>query len=128
MFDIAVSPMSYLKSPMILIAIVGMGMMFGMPYLLDSSKFFLSSSPLKYMLMIIQWTRKLDKSLRKPRNQAPLPALRVRRTRCKDLIWPLGWQGQERSIRVLLWRKGLGRGIGRGDDIRLQWSTIDTAS
>ena len=29
--------MSYLKSPMILIAIAGMGMMVGMPYLLDSS-------------------------------------------------------------------------------------------
>ncbi|MCJ1407817.1 hypothetical protein MMC19_001888 [Ptychographa xylographoides] len=28
--------MSYLKSPMILIAIAGMGMMVGMPYLLDS--------------------------------------------------------------------------------------------
>lgn len=30
--------MSLLKNPMILIAVVGMGMMFGMPYLLDNSE------------------------------------------------------------------------------------------
>ena len=32
-----VSPASLLKNPMILIAIVGMGMMFGMPYLMENS-------------------------------------------------------------------------------------------
>ncbi len=32
-----VSPMSLLKNPMILIAIVGLGFVFGMPYLLDNS-------------------------------------------------------------------------------------------
>ena len=32
-----VSPLSLLKNPMILIAIVGLGFVFGMPYLLDNS-------------------------------------------------------------------------------------------
>ncbi len=34
---ITVSPMSLLKNPMILIAIVGLGFVFGMPYLMDNS-------------------------------------------------------------------------------------------
>ena len=34
-----VSPASLLQNPMILIAIVGMGMMFGMPYLMENSTF-----------------------------------------------------------------------------------------
>lgn len=33
-----VNPISFLKSPMILIAVVGLGFVIGMPYLLDSSK------------------------------------------------------------------------------------------
>jgi hypothetical protein len=37
---VIVNPMSLLKNPMILIAVVGVGMMVGMPYLLDSSTFF----------------------------------------------------------------------------------------
>ena len=37
----AVSPMDLLKNPMILIAIVGLGFVFGMPYLLDNSTYFL---------------------------------------------------------------------------------------
>ena len=32
-----VSPLSLLKNPMILIAIVGLGFVFGMPYLLENS-------------------------------------------------------------------------------------------
>lgn len=35
-----VSPMSLLKNPMILIAIVGLGFVFGMPYLLENSTLF----------------------------------------------------------------------------------------
>ena len=38
-----VSPLSLLKNPMILIAIVGLGFVFGMPYLLDNSTPFLPS-------------------------------------------------------------------------------------
>ena len=43
-----VSPLSLLKNPMILIAIVGLGFVFGMPYLLENSTSFLPllSSPL----------------------------------------------------------------------------------
>lgn len=37
----AVSPMDLLKNPMILIAIVGLAFVFGMPYLLDNSTYFL---------------------------------------------------------------------------------------
>ena len=43
--DDAVSPLSLLKNPMILIAVVGLGFVFGMPYLMDSSKLSLLSSP-----------------------------------------------------------------------------------
>lgn len=32
-----VSPLSLLKSPMILLAVVGLGLVFGMPYLIDNS-------------------------------------------------------------------------------------------
>lgn len=39
-----VSPMSLLQNPMILLAVVGMGLMFGMPYLIDSSKSLLALS------------------------------------------------------------------------------------
>lgn len=35
---VTVSPLSLLKNPMILIAVVGLGFVFGMPYLMDSSK------------------------------------------------------------------------------------------
>ena len=35
-----VSPLSLLKNPMILIAIVGLGFVFGMPYLLENSTLF----------------------------------------------------------------------------------------
>lgn len=41
----AVSPLSLLKNPMILIAVVGLGFVFGMPYLMDSSKLSLLSFP-----------------------------------------------------------------------------------
>ena len=34
-----VSPLDLLKNPMILIAVVGLGFVFGMPYLMDSSTF-----------------------------------------------------------------------------------------
>ena len=34
-----VSPLDLLKNPMILIAVVGLGFVFGMPYLMDSSMF-----------------------------------------------------------------------------------------
>lgn len=36
---VIVSPLSLLKNPMILIAVVGLGFVVGMPYLMDSSKF-----------------------------------------------------------------------------------------
>lgn len=35
----AVSPLDLLKNPMILIAVVGLGFVVGMPYLMDSSMF-----------------------------------------------------------------------------------------
>lgn len=38
-----VSPLGILMNPMILIAIVGMGLVFGMPYIMDNSTFLLSS-------------------------------------------------------------------------------------
>ncbi len=34
-----VSPLDLLKNPMILIAVVGLGFVFGMPYLMDNSMF-----------------------------------------------------------------------------------------
>lgn len=34
---VTVSPMSLLQNPMILLAVVGFGLMIGMPYLIDSS-------------------------------------------------------------------------------------------
>ncbi len=39
--DDVVSPLSLLKNPMILIAIVGLGFVFGMPYLMENSAPFL---------------------------------------------------------------------------------------
>lgn len=39
-FMVAVSPLSLLKNPMILIAGLSMLVVFGMPYLMDNSKFF----------------------------------------------------------------------------------------
>lgn len=36
---VTVSPMSLLQNPMILLAVVGFGLMVGMPYLIDSSTF-----------------------------------------------------------------------------------------
>ena len=38
-----VSPLDLLKNPMILIAVVGLGFVVGMPYLLDSSRSLFSS-------------------------------------------------------------------------------------
>lgn len=38
-FEILVSPLDLLKNPMILIAVVGLGFVVGMPYLMDSSMF-----------------------------------------------------------------------------------------
>lgn len=35
--SVAVSPISFLKNPMILMAIVSMGLMFGMPYMMENS-------------------------------------------------------------------------------------------
>lgn len=39
MCDMIVSPLSLLKNPMILMAGVGMLVVFGMPYLMDNSEF-----------------------------------------------------------------------------------------
>ena len=44
-----VSPLDLLKNPMILIAVVGLGFVFGMPYLMDNSMFtFLSALSLSF--------------------------------------------------------------------------------
>lgn len=48
-----VSPLDLLKNPMILIAVVGLGFVVGMPYLMDSSMFFCFFSPLLSLLLFI---------------------------------------------------------------------------
>lgn len=42
---VAVSPLSLLKNPMILITVVGLAFVFGMPYMMDSSKSYMPLGP-----------------------------------------------------------------------------------
>ena len=57
MLTSTVSPLSFLKNPMILMAVVSMGLMFGMPKLMENSKFH-DTRELHSGLTLIQWTRK----------------------------------------------------------------------
>ena len=116
--DELVSPLSLLKNPMILIAGVSMIVVFGMPYLMDNSSFFL---PLFYFLsslsfyvlisLLLQWTQnsvpnsKSAKRLLHSREDKP-------QTHYKISMLRLGWRVQvadrhRREVgRLCLWREG----------------------
>lgn len=104
-----VSPLTILKNPMILIAIVGMGMMIGMPYLMDSSTFL--PSP--------------------PYPRSSLPMLRMLKSTCVRIVDPemrKEFEEQQKSsplanvnvanpmagFDIAAWMAGSGSGSGSG--------------
>lgn len=58
-----VSPLSLLKNPMILIAVVGLAFVVGMPYIMDSSMF-LTLKPLRQHLDIVMHAYMLTHGVR----------------------------------------------------------------
>lgn len=86
--------LGFLKSPMILMGVFSMAMIFGLPYLMANSKsamFALGvTCRLEAMLMRLQWTRRPRPSSRRcrRRTQSPRIALRVR---YRTLILLAGW-------------------------------------
>jgi hypothetical protein len=103
-----VSAAALLKNPMILLAIVSTGLMFGIPYMVDSSKFF--SNPFSYACISdinigspTQWTPKPVPSSKKLKRRARyLKQEQAAATRSKTLTWLRGWLGRRRRRLVRL--------------------------
>lgn len=81
---------------MILIAVVGLGFVIGMPYLLDSSMYHVPFQSRYYKAesadtAALQWTQRRGPSSKSNRRRACCleePALPIP---CRISIWPLGW-------------------------------------
>jgi len=88
-------PLSFLKSPMILMALFSLVLIVGMPYLTESSKWCLLRVERLRLILIesLQWTRRQRRSLQRYR-QVGLWERRIKRMRCRTLIWRAGWLGR----------------------------------
>jgi len=86
----------FLKSPMILMALVSAAMIFGMPYLMDNSMLAtkLCASGYRTMADIVQWTQKRKQSLRKCQRRARLWDLKVQPARCRTSTLRVGWRAR----------------------------------
>lgn len=92
------SALSILKNPMILMALVSAGLVFGMPYLMDNSKSFSCACGVLMgrkrgrvlWLTLGQWMRRPRRSLRRRRRVIRLLGV-MRRLLCRTLISRDGW-------------------------------------
>ena len=84
--------LGFLKSPMILMGLFSVALIFGMPYIMNNS----TSSPLysspMATLTIRKWTRRPRPSLRKCSAKVPWGALMVLSTSYRTLISLVGWR------------------------------------
>lgn len=89
--------LSFFKSPMILMGLFSVAMIFGMPYLMDNSK---SQASQTYApgTDSIQWIQRQRQSLRRCRRRALLPDLTVLLLRSKTSILPLGWLANQMMV------------------------------
>lgn len=115
-----VSPLDLLKNPMILIAVVALGLMFGMPYLMDNSTSTIPSFPLPHfphpslsphLFFSPLFTLPLaDKQTFLPRSSGPGDEEGIRRTAEEEHLE----RGGERGESVAKFRHG---GVDGGQDV-----------
>ena len=83
--------LGFVKSPMILMGLVSVVMIFGMPYLMENSEALIARAlrlNIHWMCADdLQWIRRPRRSLRRCRRTARSPGRAVRRTRFKTSIW-----------------------------------------
>ena len=95
------SILSFLKSPMILMALVSGVMIFGMPYLMDNSTLLRGTGTGDGRRTdVTQWTRRRRPSSRRCRRRVRSAARRARRRRCRISTWRAGWLGRVRGLKV----------------------------
>jgi hypothetical protein len=87
-----VSPLSFLKNPMILMAVVSMGLMFGMPKIMENSKLQPSLRRRDVILTRQQWTQRRNRNSKRCRrpacsDQAPRTPPRRSRTSTSRPGW-----------------------------------------
>lgn len=83
--------LSFLKSPMILMALVSAVMIFGLPYLMDNSmstNYPMRGTSCDDKLILEQWIRRRRQSLMRCKRKVVSRAAVVRRTSCKTSILP----------------------------------------
>lgn len=98
MLIVAVSPLSFLKNPMILMALFSMVLIFGMPYLVENSMFLRKPPSQNPGLTDVQWTRRPVPNSKNCRRRVPsarVPAPQPSRSR--TLISHRGWLGKRKG-------------------------------
>jgi hypothetical protein len=118
----AVSPLSFLKSPMILMAIVSMGLIFGMPYLMENSTLIRHGIQVR-MTNSLQWIQRQRPNSKRCRRRASwAPATPTRPNRSRTLISPRGWPARLLTLAVggLARRRRLRSGV----DVELLFSLV----
>jgi ER membrane protein complex subunit 7 len=95
------SLLGFLKSPMILMALVSVVFIFGLPYLMENS---MSRTLLRicssYANAIQQWTPRPKRNSRRCRRKARSWALAEQPTSCRTLTWLASWQAGDRQART----------------------------
>jgi hypothetical protein len=118
----AVSPLSFLKSPMILMAIVSMGLIFGMPYLMENSRLIRHGVEVR-MTNTLQWIRRQRPNLKRCRRRASwAPATPTRPNRFRTLISPRGWQARLLTLAVV--GQARRRRLRSGVDVELLFALV----
>lgn len=90
----------FVKSPMILMALVSAVMIFGLPYLMDNSTLGNTASVILCSTQtdLLQWTRTLRRSLRRCRSRVLSPAPVAQRIKYKTSTSRAGWLARAQAL------------------------------